>query len=116
MQQLTDAIEELPPQERMAVTLYYREEMRLREISEMMKLSPSRISRILSRAMFDLGEKLRAKGMDGGRAARRRPLGLAKAPHAYRVRVGPNPHDASCGLARSRRTTAPVDMPGPPSA
>lgn len=68
MQQLADAIEELPPRERMAVTLYYREEMRLKEMQAVMNLSPSRISRILSRAVFDLGEKLRAKGIDGGRA------------------------------------------------
>lgn len=67
MQQLSDAIEELPPRERMAVTLYYREDMRLKEMSEVMKLSASRISRILSRALFDLGERLRMKGMDGGR-------------------------------------------------
>jgi len=35
--------------------------MRLKEISEIMQLSPSRISRLLSRAIFELGEKLRAK-------------------------------------------------------
>jgi RNA polymerase sigma factor for flagellar operon FliA len=68
VQQLADAIEELPPRERMAVTLYYREEMRLKEMSEVMRLSPSRISRILSRAIFDLGERLRLKGVDGGYA------------------------------------------------
>lgn len=64
VQQLADAIEELPPRERIAVTLYYREEMRLKEMQQVMKLSPSRISRILSRATFELGEKLRAKGVD----------------------------------------------------
>jgi RNA polymerase sigma factor for flagellar operon FliA len=64
VQQLADAIEELPPRERMAVTLYYREELRLKEMQEVMKLSPSRISRILSRATFELREKLRVKGVD----------------------------------------------------
>ena len=64
VQQLADAIEELPPRERMAVTLYFREEMRLKEMQEVMKLSPSRISRILSRATFELRERLRAKGVD----------------------------------------------------
>ena len=68
VQQLAEAIEELPPRERTAVTLYYREEMRLKEMQAVMKLSPSRISRILSRATFELGERLRAKGIDGGRA------------------------------------------------
>lgn len=64
VQQLADAIEELPPRERMAVTLYYREDMRLKEMQAVMNLSPSRISRILSRATFELGQKLRARGVD----------------------------------------------------
>lgn len=67
VQQLADAIEELPPRERMAVTLYYREDLRLKEMQAVMNLSPSRISRILSRATFELGEKLRARGVDTAR-------------------------------------------------
>ncbi|HEV3439238.1 MAG TPA: sigma-70 family RNA polymerase sigma factor [Gemmata sp.] len=59
IQQLADAIESLAPKERTAVTLYYREDLRLKEISEIMQLSPSRISRLLSKAIFDLGEMLR---------------------------------------------------------
>lgn len=61
LQQLTDAIEALPPKERTAVTLYYREDLRLKEISAIMKLSPSRISRLLSKATFELGEVLRSR-------------------------------------------------------
>ena len=61
IQQLGEAIEQLKPRERLAVTLYYREELRLKEIGEIMQLSPSRISRLLSRAIFELGESLRAK-------------------------------------------------------
>jgi len=61
IRELGEAIEQLKPRERIAVTLYYREEMRLKEIREIMQLSPSRISRLLSRAIFELGEKLRAK-------------------------------------------------------
>ena len=59
-QQLTEAIEALAPNERTAVILYYREDLRLKEIGEVMKLSPSRVSRILSKATFELGELLRA--------------------------------------------------------
>ncbi len=59
LQHLTEAIESLPPKERLAVTLYYREDLRLREISAVMGLSPSRISRLLNKALFELGEKLR---------------------------------------------------------
>jgi RNA polymerase sigma factor for flagellar operon FliA len=58
---LTEAIEALPPKERMAVTLYYREDLRLKEISVIMNLSPSRISRLLSKATFELGEVLRSR-------------------------------------------------------
>jgi RNA polymerase sigma factor for flagellar operon FliA len=62
IQHLSEAIESLPPKERIAVTLYYREELRLKEIAEVMKLSPSRISRLLSKATFELGELLKARG------------------------------------------------------
>lgn len=61
VQQLSEAIEALPQKERTAVTLYYREDLRLKEISEIMKLSPSRISRLLSKALFELGEVLRVR-------------------------------------------------------
>jgi RNA polymerase sigma factor for flagellar operon FliA len=43
------------------VTLYYREDLRLKEISEIMQLSPSRISRLISKALFELGELLRVR-------------------------------------------------------
>jgi RNA polymerase sigma factor for flagellar operon FliA len=58
---LAEAIEALPPKERTAVTLYYREDLRLKEISAIMNLSPSRISRLLSKATFELGEVLRSR-------------------------------------------------------
>jgi RNA polymerase sigma factor FliA len=61
VQQLTEAIESLSPKERTAVTLYYREDLRLKEISEIMQLSPSRISRLISKALFELGELLRVR-------------------------------------------------------
>lgn len=61
VEQLAGAIEALPPKERLAVTLYYREELRLKEIAEVMKLSPSRISRLITKATFELGEMLRDK-------------------------------------------------------
>ncbi|AMV25626.1 RNA polymerase sigma-D factor [Gemmata sp. SH-PL17] len=60
IQQLTDAIEGLDSKERIAVTLYYREDLRLKEIAEVMKLSVSRVSRLLSKATFELGERLKA--------------------------------------------------------
>jgi RNA polymerase sigma factor for flagellar operon FliA len=61
LQQLTDAIENLPEKERLALTLYYREDLRLREIADVLQLSVSRVSRLLSKALFELGEQLRAR-------------------------------------------------------
>jgi RNA polymerase sigma factor FliA len=60
VQHLTDAIEQLPEKERLAVTLYYREELRLREIGEILNLSVSRVSRLITKAMFELGQELGA--------------------------------------------------------
>ena len=47
---LADAIEHLPERERLVLTLYHLEDLRLREIADVLKLSESRVSRLLSRA------------------------------------------------------------------
>jgi RNA polymerase sigma factor for flagellar operon FliA len=60
-QRVAAAIEALPPRERLVVTLYYREDLRLREISSVMGLSESRVSRLLNAALFALGEYFRAR-------------------------------------------------------
>lgn len=57
-QVLADAIEALPVQERLVVTLYYKEDLRLKEISEVMQLSESRISRLLNSALLALHGRL----------------------------------------------------------
>jgi RNA polymerase sigma factor for flagellar operon FliA len=68
VEQLSAAIEALPPKERTAVTLYYREDLRLKEIAQIMGLSVSRVSRLLSKATFELGEQLRAQNRALGTA------------------------------------------------
>lgn len=68
IQQLGNAIETLPPKERMVVTLYYREELRLKEIGAILGLSVSRISRLLTKATFELGEILRSRQAAGDAA------------------------------------------------
>ncbi|HZT79872.1 MAG TPA: sigma-70 family RNA polymerase sigma factor [Gemmataceae bacterium] len=60
-QVLADGIESLPERERLAVTLYYMEDLRLKEIGEVLGLSESRVSRVLSAALFRLGEYIRAR-------------------------------------------------------
>jgi len=47
---LANAIEQLPERERLVVTLYYLEDLRLREIAALLKLSESRVCRLLAQA------------------------------------------------------------------
>jgi len=60
-QLLADAIETLAERERLVVTLYYMEDLRLKEIGTLLGLSESRVSRVLSAALFRLGEYMRAR-------------------------------------------------------
>lgn len=53
---LADAIASLPERERLIVTLYYKEDLRLKEIGEILGLSESRVSRLLAAAQFQLRE------------------------------------------------------------
>lgn len=57
--QLAEAIQALPEKERKAVTMYYQQDMRLKEIASVLGLSVSRVSRLLSKALFELGEQMR---------------------------------------------------------
>jgi RNA polymerase sigma factor for flagellar operon FliA len=60
-QVLAECIERLPEQERIVVTLYYLEDLRLKEIGKVLGLSESRVSRILAKAEFRLRELVRAR-------------------------------------------------------
>jgi len=51
-------IDNLPEKERLVITLYYYEEMTLREIAEVMGVSESRISQIHSKAVMKLRTKM----------------------------------------------------------
>ena len=51
---LADAISALPERERLVVTLYYMEDLRLKEIGAVLKLSESRVSRLLAAAHLQL--------------------------------------------------------------
>ncbi len=54
--QLTEALERLPERQRLIVTLYYLEDLRLKEIGAVLGLSESRVSRLLAGAMHTLRE------------------------------------------------------------
>jgi RNA polymerase sigma factor for flagellar operon FliA len=62
---LTEGILRLPERARLVVTLYYMEDLRLKEIGVLLGLSESRVSRLLKTALFDLSEYMRS-GVDGG--------------------------------------------------
>ncbi len=55
---LADAIRVLPERERLVVSLYYDEELNLREIGQVLEVSESRVSQICSQAMLRLRAKL----------------------------------------------------------
>jgi DNA-directed RNA polymerase specialized sigma subunit len=54
VQKLGLAVEGLPERERMVVTLYYHEELTLREIGEILELSEGRICQIFGQAVARL--------------------------------------------------------------
>ena len=58
---LCDAITELTEIERVAVTLYYLEDLWLKEIGEVLNLSESRVSRLLKGAEHRISEHLRTR-------------------------------------------------------
>lgn len=55
---LAKAIEELPEREKLVITLYYHEEFSLKEISELLKVSESRVSQLHTKGVKTLRKKL----------------------------------------------------------
>lgn len=60
-QRLAQALAALPERERLVVTLYYYEGLTVKEIAEIMELSPSRISQLHTRAVLRLRSMLRGR-------------------------------------------------------
>jgi RNA polymerase sigma factor for flagellar operon FliA len=61
---VSEAIESLPERERTIITLYFRDDLRLREIAEIVGLSVSRVSRVIQSTLHDLAEMLHARGIE----------------------------------------------------
>ncbi|MCA8980205.1 MAG: FliA/WhiG family RNA polymerase sigma factor [Planctomycetes bacterium] len=57
---LVEAISQLPDQEKTVITLYYAEELLLKEISEILGVTESRVSQIHSRALYRMNKNLGA--------------------------------------------------------
>jgi RNA polymerase sigma factor for flagellar operon FliA len=58
LQAMTAAVAELPEQEKSVITLYYAEELLLREISSLLGVTESRVSQIHTRALYRLNRAL----------------------------------------------------------
>ena len=61
---LAKAIEELKPKQRQVISLYYHENLNLREIGEILDISQQRVSQIRTKALEELSQSLRQKGFD----------------------------------------------------
>jgi RNA polymerase sigma factor for flagellar operon FliA len=59
---LVTAIQSLPDPDRTVITLYYGEELLLRDISEILGVTESRVSQIHSRALYRLNRQLQTEG------------------------------------------------------
>ncbi len=55
---LADAISRLPEREKLVITLYYYEELTLREIGEVLSVTESRISQLHTKAVLRLKARL----------------------------------------------------------
>ena len=55
---LADAISRLPEREKLVVTLYYYEELTLREIGEVLGVTESRVSQLHTKAILRLKARL----------------------------------------------------------
>jgi RNA polymerase sigma factor FliA len=64
---LAESISELPEREKLVVTLYYYEELTLREIGEVLGVTESRVSQLHTKAILRLKARLAGAA---GRAAR----------------------------------------------
>jgi RNA polymerase sigma factor for flagellar operon FliA len=56
---LAEIIQSLPEKERLVITLYYYEEMTLKEIAAILKVTESRVSQIHSKVLVRIGYKLK---------------------------------------------------------
>lgn len=59
---MVQAISDLPTQEKTVITLYYAEELLLREIADVLGVTESRVSQIHSRAIYRLNRELEGGG------------------------------------------------------
>ncbi len=57
------AIEDLPEKQKLVISLYYQEELTMKEVGQVMGLTESRISQIHTEAVLNLRKRLRREGL-----------------------------------------------------
>lgn len=62
---LSEAIHQLPKKQRQIILLYYQQELKMKQIAEVFKITESRVSQLHASALFKLSLKLR-QWKDGG--------------------------------------------------
>lgn len=65
LEALAEAIDKLPPKHKQVISLYYYENLNLREIGEVLSVSQQRISQIRAKALESLKEAIRQFDADG---------------------------------------------------
>jgi RNA polymerase sigma factor for flagellar operon FliA len=77
---LADAIGGLPERERLVISLYYEEELNLREIGEVLGVSESRVCQLQSQAMLRLRARMQG-WLDAEQSAAAPSKGKRRAAH-----------------------------------
>lgn len=90
-EQLANAVSELPEREQMILSLYYREELTMKEIAEVLGIAVSRVSQLHAAAIVKLRHSVRH--LEGGRKR------LQEVPQADKMR-------AVSGRSRSHERTS----------
>lgn len=62
---IAEAIEALPEKEKLVISLYYWDELTMKEIGKVLDITESRVSQIHSKAVIHLKAKLKKKGLMG---------------------------------------------------
>ena len=55
---IAEAIDDLPHQEKVVISLYYYEELTMKEIGKVLEITESRVSQIHTKSIFHLRSKL----------------------------------------------------------
>jgi RNA polymerase sigma factor for flagellar operon FliA len=109
VEKLTAAVDVLPERERLVISLYYHEELTLREIGEILGLTEGRICQIHSQAVSRLRQALdQHQSVDGEREPDR-----LQSPAAVPVEARPPVTVRSAVAARTPAAKAPTAMKAP---